>query len=182
MQVRREAELEADRQALFEIGEPGLVADRYAGGADDVQKDGANVVEAQLLRHGKNLLPRLDRALVVAGQHRNLARSARTRTFAGESGASATRATARVEMLVCDVTMATIPGAGRDVRLDLGCVLDIAEGEKPGHDFTERFEVERTDRRGCLRQLEAERGPLGVPLAQRGRARRRSNAPRRRRR
>ena len=67
--MRRQAELEADRQALFEIGEPRLVADRCTGGADDVQEDGANVVEAQLLRQGKNLLPRPDRALVVAGQH-----------------------------------------------------------------------------------------------------------------
>ena len=67
-------------------------------------------------------------------------------------------------MLVCQVAVATIPGAGRDVRLDLGRVLDIAEGEKPGDDFTERFEVVRTGRRGCLRQLEPERGPLGIPL------------------
>ena len=69
MHERRQAELEADRQALFEIGEPRLVADRCTGGADDDQEDGANVVEAQLLRQGKNLLPRPDRALVVAGQH-----------------------------------------------------------------------------------------------------------------
>ena len=45
-------------------------------------------------------------------------------------------------MLVSDVTVPTIPGTGPDVRLELGCVLDIAEGEKPGHGFTERFEIE----------------------------------------
>ena len=69
VQVPREAELEADREALFEIGEPRLVADRYAGGAEDVQEDSANVVEAQLLRHGKHILPGQDRVLIVAGQH-----------------------------------------------------------------------------------------------------------------